>query len=536
MTEYEPGPGVAAAGLSRRHFLHGSALAAGGLAAASALAACGSSGPPGPRAGASLKAASAKPVYGGKLRVGTAFGGPTDSLDPGAANQGADYYRSNALFDALCYLDVNYKVQLQLAESMEPNAKGTAWTVRLRPGVKWHDGKPLTADDVIYTLKRDQKLQLVGTYATNVIDFAGLKKLDARTLRIPLTVARADYPLDLCAPLNIVPDGTTDFRHPIGTGPFRYVSFAPGRTSLFARNPDYWVSGRPYVDSLEITTIADPTSRVNALLAGQVDAIDQMAFASGRQYQETTAFQLIQTKSGNILPLTMACDIAPFNDVRVRQAMRLIADRPALVEAAQLGFGQVGNDIEGKGQPGYPASAAQRVQDLDQARSLLKAAGHDKLTVTLNTSALQPGMLESSTAYAQQAKAAGVNVIINNISPANYYGPQYLKYPFGVSGWADLPVEQFMASALVPGAPYNETHWRNPAFNALYNQARGTFDAATRDHLLVQAQDMLYNDGGYLIWGLTPNLDGYGKNVHLPPSAYLFEMGGANVFQDFWLE
>jgi peptide/nickel transport system substrate-binding protein len=522
-------------GLSRRHFLHGTALAAGGLAAG-VLAGCGDSAPGGSASAPKPAGAAARPAYGGKLRIGTAFGGPTDSLDPGAANQGADYYRTDALFDALCYLDTNYKVQLQLAQSLEPNAKGTLWTVRLRSGVKWHDGKPLTADDVIYTLKRDQKLQLVGTYATDVIDFSGLKKLDALTLQIPLTVARADYPLDLCAPLNIVPDGATDFRHPIGTGPFKYVSFSPGRSSLFAKNPDYWVPGRPYVDFLEITTIADPTSRVNALLAGEVDAIDQMSFAAGRQYKETTAFQLIETRSGNILPLTMACDIAPFDDPRVRRAMRLIANRPALVEAAQLGFGQVGNDIEGKGQPGYPTAVAQRVQDLGEARSLLKAAGHEKLTVTLNTSALQPGMLESSTAYAQQAKAAGVNVIINNISPADYYGPQYLKYPFGVSGWADLPIEQFMASALVPGAPYNETHWHNPAFNALYNQARGTFDAAARDQLLIQAQEMLYNEGGYLIWGLTPNLDGYAKHVHLPASAYLFEMGGANVFQDFWLD
>jgi peptide/nickel transport system substrate-binding protein len=526
---------LAQPGLSRRHFLHGTALAAGGLAAG-VLAGCGDSDPGGSASAPKTAGAAARPAYGGKLRIGTAFGGPTDSLDPGAANQGADYYRTDALFDALCYLDTNYKVQLQLAQSLEPNAKGTLWTVRLRSGVKWHDGKPLTADDVIYTLKRDQKLQLVGTYATDVIDFSGLKKLDALTLQIPLTVARADYPLDLCAPLNIVPDGATDFRHPIGTGPFKYVSFSPGRSSLFAKNPDYWVPGRPYVDFLEITTIADPTSRVNALLAGEVDAIDQMSFAAGRQYKETTAFQLIETRSGNILPLTMACDIAPFDDPRVRRAMRLIANRPALVEAAQLGFGQVGNDIEGKGQPGYPTAVAQRVQDLDEARSLLKAAGHEKLTVTLNTSALQPGMLESSTAYAQQAKAAGVNVIINNISPADYYGPQYLKYPFGVSGWADLPIEQFMASALVPGAPYNETHWHNPAFNALYNQARGTFDAAARDQLLIQAQEMLYNEGGYLIWGLTPNLDGYAKHVHLPASAYLFEMGGANVFQDFWLD
>jgi peptide/nickel transport system substrate-binding protein len=513
---------------SRRTFLRGGVLLAAGGVAARGVALDRI-----PNA----KKGSTKPVYGGKLTIGTAFGGPTDSLDPAVANQGADYYRTYALFEALCVLDpTTFAVKNQLAESLEPNAKGTVWTIRLRSGVTWHDGKSLTADDVIYSLKRNQKIGLNGTYATDVIDFSGLKKINQLTLQIPLTVARADYPLDLCAPLMIVQDGATNFKHPIGTGPFKYVSFTPGQTSLFAKNENYWVSGRPYLDYLEVTTIADPSSRVNALIAGEVNAIDQMDFASGRQYKNTSAFQLIETTTGSIIPFTMACDIAPFDDVRVRQAMRLIADRPNLVEVAQLGFGKIANDLEGQGQPDYASQLPQRVQDIGKAKSLLKAAGHDGLTVTLNTSALQPGMLEGSTAYAQQAKAAGVNVIINNISPANYYGPGYLHYPFGVDGWVYLPIEQFIAAAFVPGAPYNTTHWKVPKFDALYNQARGTFDTATRKQLLVEAQDMLWNDGGYIIWGQTPNLDGYANNVHLPPAASLYEMGGATVFDQYWIE
>jgi peptide/nickel transport system substrate-binding protein len=519
VNDNEPG------GISRRNFLqYGALAAAGGVLASS-------------RTIRSLVGAAAStPSYGGRLRVASAFGGPTDTLDPGKSADGIDYYRVNALFDSLCYMDANFNIVPSLAEVLEPNKDGSVWTIRTRAGVTWHDGKPLTAADVLYTLQRDQKLQLVGTNATAIIDFASVKQLDTRTLQVPLTVPRADWPIDLMDPLDIVQDGATDFRHPIGTGPFEYVSFTPGQSSLFKKNPNYWVTGRPYLDELELSTISDPTSRVDALVAGQVDAVDQLAYETSRQYRGTKAFQFIETESGNFIPFTMRVDVAPFNDVRVRQAMRLLVNRPGLVEVAQLGVGRVGNDVEGYGQPDYPYALPQRQQNIAQAMHLLKAAGQAGLTVELNTSALQPGMLEASTAFAQQAKAAGVTIKINNIPPANFFGPNYLKYPFGVSGWAWLPIELFLAAALVPGAPYNETHWNNATFNQLYVKARGTFNAAMRKQYLVEAQEMLWNDGGYIIWGLSPNLDGYGNTVHIPEVAQKFEMGGGNSFYEFWVD
>ena len=125
-----------------------------------------------------------------------------------------------------------------------------------------------------------------------------------------------------------------------------------------------------------------------------------------------------------MVPIYMAVDLDPFQDVRVRQAMRLIADRPALVEAAQAGFGVVGNDVFGYRQPDYNTDLPQRTQDIEQAKSLLKAAGKSDLRVTLYSSTVAPGMLESATAFAQQAKAAGVTVKVNNGPTCELLRPQ----------------------------------------------------------------------------------------------------------------
>ena len=496
----------------------------------SLLAACGSGSS---SSSVTPSSAALSPTPGGRLRVGTAFGGPTDTLDPGKVVSAVDDYRAYNLFDALAYFDPQLNCKLLLAESMEPNSDATVWTIRLRSGVTWSDGKPLTAADVMYTLRRNQKLQLVGLYATLAIDFTKLKQLDPLTIQVPLNTPRADFNFDL-ADISIVQDGATSFTHPVGTGPFQFVSWTPGQTSLFKKNPNYFLTGQPYLDELEISTISDPSARLNALLAGQVDAIDQVTFASARQYKHTTKFQLLQSPSGSYIPFTMRCDAAPFNDVRVRQAMRLIPDRQALVNVAQFGFGQVGNDLAGMGEPDYNTQLPQRAQDLAQAKSLLKAAGHEGLAITVNTSTVSPGMLESATAFAQQAQGAGVKVTINNIPAANYYGPQYLKYVFGMSGWVALPVVEVMAGALAQGAPFNETHWNNKQFNSLYTQARATLDSAKRQEMLFEAQKILWNEGGYLIWGFLPYLDAVTNKVHTPPTSAVLPLCNA-MFREFWV-
>jgi peptide/nickel transport system substrate-binding protein len=464
-------------------------------------------------------------------------GGPSDTLDPNAAVSTVDAARANSLFNGLTTLRTDGSIEYELAESMEPNKHGTVWKVKLRKGVRWHDGSPFTADDVIYTLRRigAPKSTLAGKSNVGIMKLNELKRLNSHTLQIPLTTAVADLPASFTIfYMAIVKHGATSFNAPIGTGAFKFQSWKAGEASTFVRNPNFWIAGEPYVDKLVLTSITDNNARLNALLGGQVQAIELLTFAQAKSQMGAGNIQLLIPRAANIVPMTMAVDTPPFNDVRVREAFRLIAARHQLVNIAQDGFGSVGNDLFGKGYPLYDNSLPQRVQDIEKAKSLLKKAGHSSLTVTLNTSSVAPGMLESATAFASEAQKAGVNVVLKNIPAGDYYGSGYLKYGFGQSQWnADL-IPQWMEQSVVKGAAYNETHWNDPHFNALFNKARGELDQRKRQMLFNELQHILWSSGGYIIWGLVPFIDGLAKNVHGATPNPAQDLSNYR-FREYWL-
>jgi peptide/nickel transport system substrate-binding protein len=516
--------------LSRR-----SVLKAGAALGATVLAGCGSSSP---SSSSSSGSSAGKPKRGGTLTVGLATGGPSDTLDPNAAVSTADAARADNLFDHLTTLGIDGNTEYELAESFEPNADATLWTIKLRKGVVWHDGSPFGADDVIYSLRRigAPKSALAGASTVAVMNLPGIKKVDQYTVQIPLRVPIADLaPSFNIFYMAIVKNGTTSFTHPIGTGPFKFQSFKAGESSTFVRNPDYWRAPMPYVDSLVLTSITDNNARLNALLGGQVQCIELLTFAQAKSLKGSGRLQLLIPAASNIVPMTMAVDTPPFNDVRVREAFRLLAARPQLVEIAQDGFGSVGNDLFGKGFPLYDSQLPQRVQDVDKAKSLLQQAGHANLSVTLNTSSVAPGMLESATAFASEAAKAGVTVTLKNIPAADYYGSGYLKYAFGQSQWNADTVPQWMEQAVVAGAPYNETHWNIPSFNRLFAQARGERDDNKRAMLFDELQSILWNQGGYIIWGFVPFIDALATNVHGATPNPAQDLSNY-MFRQYWLD
>jgi peptide/nickel transport system substrate-binding protein len=511
--EIESGPHFDVGGdMSRRRFLASSSVAAVGISGL--LSACGGSSSTSPTGTAS---GGGQPKQGGKLQVGMETGGPTDTLDPGKIVTGVDYARVGNLFDRLSTFNNDMSASLELAESFEPNKDATEWTIRLRKGVQWHDGKPLTVDDVIYTFNRITKNSLNGASTISLMNLGAIRKRDSLTLTIPMQVPIGDLPSELAVfYFSIIQNGATNASFktkPIGTGPFMFSSWTPGQRSAFTRNPHYWLAGKPYLDELDFITITDASARVNALLGGQVEAIEALSFSQAKAQKSAGQINVLQPPAQSVVPITMAVDSAPFNDVRVRQAMRLIADRDQILQSAQLGFGTIGNDLYGKGTEDYNDSLPQRTQDIEQAKSLLKAAGQSGLSVTLNSSTAESGMLESATAFSQQAKSAGVKVTINNIPSSDFFGPRYLKYVFGQTEWPAYPIITWMTQALAAKAPYNETHWNVKSWNSLFAQARGAVDPAKRKEAMFEVQKVLYDQGGYLIWGFFPRLDGLAKNV-----------------------
>ncbi len=518
--------------LTRQTLLRGAAAGGMAFAGSGLLAACGGSPSP-----ASSGAAAGTPKPGGKLRVAMVGGGATETLDPNAAVPNIDAARATNLFDRLVRVLPDQTLEMDLAESMEPNSDATQWTVKLRKGVVWHDGAPFTADDVMYTLNRmgAPKSTLFGANVSAMVDLKAMKKLDPLTLVLPLHLPSAEFPQLFQPPqMQIVKNGETDFKHPIGTGPYKYVSFTPGQSSLFTKNEHYWRDGRPYTDSLEMVSIPDAQTRINALLTGQVDAIEYVPYPQAKAQLTAGQITIVNAVGSSMVPIYMACDLDPFRDVRVRQAMRLIADRPGLVEAAQIGFGSVGNDVFGYKQPEYNTTLPQRTQDIEQAKSLLKAAGQSNLRVTLYSSTVSPGMLESATAFSQQAHAAGVTIDVNNGPASSYFGPKYLKQNFAQTQWPAFALYSWYQQAMAPNAPFNETHWRDPEWDKLFNETQATLDAGKRKEMNFELQRILWERGGYLIWGFFPLLDGVGKNVHgAVPNAN--NVLSTFNFQDFWL-
>ncbi len=520
--------------LSRRDFVK--TAVAGSLAAGAGglLSGCGIAAAP---AASSAPVASGPPRRGGTLRAAITGGSTADTLDPLDAITNADFSRVDNLYEPLVGLTPDAQPVLVLADEVTPNATATEWTVRLKPGITFHNGKDLTADDVIYTFQTimNPKAPAAAAAGLSSIDANGMTKLDPLTVRIPCTTPFASLYEALAIPgySDVIPVGYNPAA-PVGTGAFKLQSFTPGTQSTFVRYGGYWQTGLPYLDEVVITDYSDATSQVNALLAGQVDVVNLLS-ADVIAVVESQGKKILISDGGGWNPFTMRVDVAPFNDVRVRQAMRLVIDRPQMMEILFGGTGTLGNDVFGIWAPEYDHVLGQRHQDIDQAKYLLKAAGHEGLTVQLVTSDIGQATVQAAEVLAQQASAAGMHINVSNITVNDFYGPGYLKWVFAQDYWYYNFYLPQVSLATLPTSPFNETHFDNPTYNKLYQEAIATVDTAKRRELCFEMQRIDYADGGLIIPFFPPVIDGYGANVHgLVPSKAGLSLN-AYDFKRLWL-
>ena len=491
--------------LSRRELLMG----AGGVLLAGGLAACGGSGSSSSAGSGGSSTPAGTPKKGGNFRLGVTGGGASDIIDGQSIVTKPDQTRLIGSWETLLTYDEDYVLGTDgLAEEVDSSVPGQV-DVRLRSGIEFNNGKTLTADDVIYSIQRilNPKEGLFGAAGLGSVDPKNLKKMDANTVRIGLKQPDSTIPDQLGQYFNgIVPVGYErkgDLKY-VGTGPYKIQSFTAGQQSVAVRNPNYWrpASEGPWFDQVTVTDFADSAAQVNALLSGQIDAITDIPFAQ-IDTAKAQGIQILEGHGGGWLPLCMAIDMDPFTDVRVRQAFRLMADRPAMLEQVLSGHGSVANDLFAPFDACYSSDLAQREQDIEQAKSLLKSAGKDGMTVDLHTTNGAAGMVDSANVYAAQCKAAGVTVNVKN--DPNYYGDQYLKLAFSVDFWGTrgfLP--QVGLGMLPPPCPYNETHWppksgEGSDYISLYNQALKETDSTKRCDIIHEMQKAEYEVGGYII-------------------------------------
>ena len=494
--------------ITRRQLLVGMGMLAAGLSMASVLAACGGSTTSGTGGGT--------PKKGGTFRLGVTGGGAKDIIDGQNIVTKPDQARLVAGFETLLVYDENYNLTNDgLAESVTQD-KPDQWTIRLKQGITFHDGKTLSADDVIYSLQRmtDPKQGLFGTGGLGSIDPKNITKMDDRTVRLNLKQADSTIGEQMGQYYNgMVPVGYTRAGTQNGTGPYKVQSFTPGQQSVHVRNANYWRSGQPYFDQVTVIDFPDPSAQVNALLAGQLDAITDIPFAQVSVVKAHSGLAVLESPGGGWLPLCMAIDLEPFTDNRVRQAFRLMADRQAIVTQVLSGHGRVANDLYAPFDEGFASDLPQRHQDFAQAKSLLKAAGKDGLTVDLHTTDGAAGMVDVANVFAQQAKGAGITVNVKN--DPNYYGDAYLKLAFSVDFWGTRNYLPQVANGSIPTAPYNECHWPPSGSNylSLYKQALAEVDKTKRIALKHEMQKLEYDQGGYIIPFFNNLVDAYSTKV-----------------------
>jgi len=436
----------------------------------------------------------------GTLRIAhPLFSGGKESLDPISPTNFANAIV--ILYDRLVRLGDDGRVAPDLAVSWTPDKSAKEWVFALRKGVKFHNGQPLTSADVAYSFGRILAPKSTSSLASTLSLIDRIETPDKQTVVFRLKQSDADFPLLLVEyTARIIPDGSGDTigATGIGTGPFKLKSFNAEGTTVLVANDDYW-RGAPGLAAIELIGIADAKARSAAVLAGQIDALLNTTAVQGDLFAANPDFVTQSFPTGEWYSLLMRTDTPPFNDVRVRQAMRLVADRQVMVDLVLGGQGTVACDT-----PVGPKDAnhweTTCPQDIERAKKLLADAGHPGgLDVTLFTSDLEAWMTPLAEVYKQQAAAAGINVTLKVVPADGYFTEIWLKAPFYPAFWSERPADLILNLLWRSTADWNESHYQNPKFDQLLDKARQELDFEARRKLYQQAQQILVEDGGNLI-------------------------------------
>jgi len=474
-------------------------------------------------------AAADDPVRGGTLR--TEYNWIPYVEDPAADGVGTGYV-GLAVAESLIWVGEDGVPQPQLVKSWEASDDTTEWTLHLQEGVTFNNGKPFGADDVIWNIKHWLDPD-TGSSLAAALDFLspeGIEKVDDLTIKLHLNRPNADLMLSFYDyPSMIAPEGgwkdfySGDPADAIGTGPFMMEEFTPDERAVLVRNPNYWDMGAdgqplPYLDKVIVTAGWDDATRLAALIGDQADLLNPRVGIIEELEKHPDEINIQSFNTGWITPIVMRTDMKPFDDPRVRNALRLVQDRKKIQELVQP-MGDVAYDHW------IPSSAAAycsdtdadgRLQDIEQAKALLAEAGYpDGLEIELATAddAHRPDFAQ---VYKEMAAEAGITVNINML-PSDAFWDQWQQWPFSVSGWnGRIPATKNINLALRCGADWTESYYCNEKLDALLDAVDATVDVEKKRKLYCQIQSIMQEDSGYIIPFFAATFAASRSNVHIP--------------------
>lgn len=427
----------------------------------------------------------------------------------------SNYFVSNTLrqvCEYMVYVDQNMVVQPALATNWTPSADGKVWDIELRQGVKFNHGKTFTADDVVFTFERLVNPDTASGFTgiANYLKPGSIEKVDDYHVKFHCDRAVGDFPYHLFSYMAaVLPNdwGGDFYKEPWGTGPFTIKEFRPDERIVFQRREDYWdigVDGKPlpYLDGLEIRNYPDDASYLDALNKGEIHltgiSMATMPQVLGMENIKPTYYQ-----SGGFFNAVIHVNEKPFDDVRVRQALKIAVDRSKWVQAVYMGYAIPGNDTPLAPIYDMVPDIPPTEQDIEKAKALLAEAGYPNgldITAQFINDELST---QSATWLAASAEAAGFRI---TLQPNPEYWQTWLDdwgpNVIGVSNWGmrSTPSEYFNI-AYQSSAAWNETHWKNPTFDEKLAQYDAEVDPAKRKDLLKDLCTLIKEDGGLLVAG-----------------------------------
>ena len=450
--------------------------------------------------------ARAQPKRGGTLRVSVEQA--PAKLSPLQFRVGPEYLLGELLYSALTRLGPDMEALPDLATSWSSNTALTEWVFKLRPGVKFHDGTPLTARDVAATFAAIMDPATGSPGRSNIGPVETVTAIDDLTVGIKLKGAYADLPVAMAyTNAKIVPEAVIKAgaarldREAIGTGPFKLVSYEPSRLTVLERNPAYYDPARPMLDRIEVVLYPDAGARTAAQLAGDTDLL---LFGQPTEFERIkgAAGQVaLRTASGQFLDVILGCKEKPFDDVRVRQALALTLDREALVELVAEGLGSTGADTPSNSAYHFDRKMPAKVPDIAKAKALLAEAGYARgVTATLVASDRPNTRTQLAVAMREMAKPAGFTINVQTMPHATFLDQVWRKGGFYIGLYNQQPtMDGIMSLLFTSNAAWNETNWNDAEFDRLVDEARRTADETARRDLYGRAQQRMYDQVPALI-------------------------------------
>ncbi len=511
--------------MSRREFM-GRSLALGvSLPAATALA------------GKALQAA--EPKAGGTLRMAIGGGATSDTFDP------ATYYETYmqtvgyGLRNCLAEMNNDDELVPELAESWEASDDATTWTIKLRKGVEFHNGKTFDADDAIASLQYQIGPDSKSPAKAILKSIQEIKKEDSHTLVITLSEGNVGFPAlltDYHAPMMPLVKGELDILSGIGTGAFKVKNFEPGQRAELVKNPNYWKAGKGHFDEAVVLSIIDVPARTNALVTGEVDAADRMDLKTLHLLKRNEHIKIAEPSGSQWYAYVAMVDREPFSNPDVRLALKYAINREELLRKLLYGHGYLGNDNPIGRTYKYHVELPQRPYDLDKAKFHLKQAGLSEINVQLYAAdAAFAGAIDGAVLYSESAKGAGINIEVVRTPNDGYWTNISRVKPWTATYWNPRVTEDMMFStAFSDDAPWNETNWKNPRFNELLRAARVESDEAKRAEMYAEMQRLCSDDCGAIIPLFANYVFAMNEQVQHGRLAASWDLDGTKCLERWW--